>query len=202
MVSTDTGKLLDATRLENAFIRVAEATVLSDGRMRAVYGGKRLFVWTQGEAAAPLPIPFANQMTAAISPDGGFLLVANDLRVAWTCTRGGKCWQGPPVKGIVAILYELPAGREVWTLRSNADEPSPKAPLPEISPDGAYALVGLPSSFQVQRFAVVSMKDGTIVQTMPAPGDHYNFGFARDGDVVWTHDHGVTAIYQTRHDVR
>jgi hypothetical protein len=198
MIDAQRGAVLDSVRVSSAPLANVEATTLRDGRVRAAYGSKQLRVWTQGEQPISLSIPVTRGMSTALSKDGVRLLVTRDLRVESSCTRSGsKCWQGPPVTGDLAMLYDLPSGRMLWTIQSTIDAPGPRAPVPEISPDGEYALIGLPSAFPAPpaRFALISMRNGKIIQTIRAPGDAYTFGFARNGDTVWAHRGGTTAIY-------
>jgi hypothetical protein len=199
IVDAQRGVVLDSVRLTSAPLTNVEATTLPDGRVRAVYGTKEMRAWTQGERPISLSIPVTRGMSTALSKDGMRLLVMRDLRVESSCTRSGsKCWQGPPVSGDLAALYDLPNGRMLWTIQSDIDAPGPRAPIPEISPDGKYALIGLPSAFPTHpaRFAFISMRDGSIIQTIRAPGDEYTFGFAQQSDTVWAHRGGTTVIYR------
>ena len=45
------------------------------------------------------------------------------------------------------------------------------------------------------RIGLLSMTDGAIVQTIPAPAGSYTMGFVRGGRAVWTQGYGVAALY-------
>jgi hypothetical protein len=183
-----------------AFVRDGVATVLPDGRVRALLSVGQWVVWTQGEAPRFLPDPYVAEAhnRLAISADGSRLLVGRLLRTdGGMCERLRGCTSGKPIEGVLAALHDLSDGRMLWSIRAtvtNDDE----FPTPAISPDGRYAIVGLVPTDTAPVIALVAMDDGKIVQTLPAPGGIYTMGFARGGRTVWTHAYGMTALYDLR----
>jgi hypothetical protein len=192
-----------------AYARVsnAAATALPDGRARALLSVGSWVVWTQAESPRVLPDPYPGERHSrmALSPDGSRVLASRLLR-----TDGGGCieprvgcFPGSPVEGVLAALHELETGRVLWTIRATAINDY-EFPMPAISPDGRYALVGLMPERTSVRIALIAMDDGRIVQTVPVPGgiyvtgSHgaYAMGFARGGRTVWTSALGLTALYE------
>lgn len=178
-------------------VRDAAAT-LRDGKVRALVdiGFGEWLAWVQGEPPRVLVNPYAREMhnRMAISPDGNRVLIGRLLRTDGAiCGRIGGCRPGKPVEGILAALHDLNTEAPIWSLRATVTNDY-EFPTPAISPDGRYALVGLVPDTRAL-VALVSMRDGEIVQTIPAPGGPYAIGFAQDGRTVWTHAHGLTALY-------
>lgn len=177
-------------------VRDAAAT-LHRGKVRALLDIGEWLVWTQGEPPRVLANPYAvemhNRMT--IAPDGNRILIGRLLRTnGGMCGRIGGCKPGTPVEGILAALHDLDTGALVWSLRATVTNDH-EFPTPAISPDGRHALIGLVPDGERLLIALVSMQDGTIVQTFPLPGADYTMGFARGGQTVWTHAYGLTALY-------
>jgi hypothetical protein len=94
-------------------------------------------------------------------------------------------------------MHDLATGRLLWSIRATVTADY-KFPTPAISPDARFALVGLVPEDASLRIALVGLEDGSIVQTIPAPGGDYAMGFARAGLSVWTHAHGLTALYDVQ----
>jgi hypothetical protein len=94
-------------------------------------------------------------------------------------------------------MYDIETGHELWAIRATAVRDF-HFPVPAISPDGRMALVGLMPIKEITAIGLVSSQDGRILQRLPAPGASFSTGFVRDGQAVWTHADGVTAIYELR----
>ena len=94
-------------------------------------------------------------------------------------------------------MHAIETGQQLWTIRATAVRDF-QLPQPAISPDGRAALVGLMPAEEIAAIGLVSMQDGKILQTLPAPGASYSMGFVKGGRSVWTHADGVTALYELR----
>jgi hypothetical protein len=178
-------------------VRNAAATVLPDGKVRVLLSVGQWVVWTQGEAPRVLPDPYGGDQLSriALSPDGARVLVGRLLRTeGGMCIRLTGCTPGRPVEGILAALHDLETGRALWSIRATATNDY-EFPTPAISPDGRYALVALMPQGDRPRIGLLSMTDGAIVQTIPAPAGSYTMGFVRGGRAVWTQGYGVAALY-------
>ncbi|HEX8665309.1 MAG TPA: hypothetical protein VF744_14905 [Beijerinckiaceae bacterium] len=179
-------------------VRNAAATTLADGRVRAFLNVGQWLVWTQGEPPRLIADPYSGEQHAriAISPDGTRLLVARLLRTegGW-CDRRRGCAPGKPVEGVLAALHDLADGRALWTIRATVEHDY-EYPTPAIGPDGRFALVGLVPAGAPPEIGLVAMDTGAVVQRLPAPGGPYAMGFAQGGRTVWTHAHGLTALYE------
>ncbi|HXO84891.1 MAG TPA: hypothetical protein VN803_05130 [Gemmatimonadales bacterium] len=191
--------LENRNRAFSPFLRVRDAAAtLHEGKVRALIdiGFDEWLVWTQGGSLRVLANPYGREMhnRMAISPDGARVLVGRFLRTdgGWCSTPGG-CRPGQPVEGVLAALHDIDTGALVWSIRATVTVDL-EFPTPAISPDGHYALVGLVPEDRAL-VALVSMRDGAIVQTIPAPGGAYAMGFAQGGRTVWTYAYGVTALY-------
>jgi hypothetical protein len=192
-------------------VRDAAATTLPDGRVRAFLSVGQWVTWTQGELPRAVPDPYPGEFHSrmALSPDGSSVLVARLFRTSGGyCIEPRGCYPGTPVEGVLAALHDLATGRELWAIRATAVNDH-EFPMPAISPDGRYALIGLmprpPSAEMAQissathaSIALIAMDDGSIVQTFPAPGGDYAMGFVRGGRAVWAHAYGLTALYDLR----
>jgi hypothetical protein len=182
-----------------ALVENAAATTLPDGRVRVLLSAGHWVVWTQGEAPRVVPDhPYAGESHSrmVLSPDGSRVLIGRLLRTdGGICGRIGGCTSGRPAEGVLAALHDLETGREIWTLRATAFADY-EFPSPAISQDGRYAMVGLMPGDVGPLIALISMEDGKIVQTLPAPGGAYAMGFVGGGRTVWTHAYGLTALYE------
>lgn len=220
MIDAKRGMILDTLpfdvfeRLKDAYyianVNNAAATRLRNGKVRALLSAlNQWVVWTQGEPPRILPSPYSDPQERnnkmAISRDGSRLLIAR-LR----CDGGYDEIKEPnlrrryfwppckPVEGVIAALYDLDTGRQLWDVRATVNRLA-SYPNPAISEDGRYALVGLPydgSGPHVQ-IALISMNDGKIVQRFrsPGPGALNSIGFLQGNRGVWVHTDGVTSLY-------
>jgi hypothetical protein len=187
----------------DARVNNAAAATLQDGRLRVLLSVGSWVVWTQGEAPRVLPDLYPGEWHSrmVLSRDGSRVLVGRLLRTeGGMCGRMGGCTPGRPVEGILAALHDLTTGQALWTIRATAVDDY-EFPTPAISQDGRYALVGLMPQRTNPQIALVSMDDGTVVQTFPVPGGiyvtgSYAMGFVRGGRAVWTSALGLTALYE------
>lgn len=170
----------------------AAATVLSDGRIRAVVQFSRWadrppgtpagaepimrpglwLVWTQGEALRVWPAPYPGDRSnpVAFSPDGSKLLVVRPLQpdgVQIQCRipcRGPPPPPPTPVDGYAAELIDIASGRVLWRVPARADQFWRTRAPPVISGDGRYALIQTPPEGDRNSIAVIDMRTGRIVQ--------------------------------------
>ena len=182
------------------------ATTLKDGRIKALLNdGTKWLIWTQGQKAELIPNldkrmfePYysPSKTHIALAPDGSSALVTNSLQPAGTeCGRTGGCTKGTPVEGVLASLHDLGSGAAIWNIRATVED-AQDYPVPAISPDGRYALIGLVPPNYTQGIGLVSMKDGRIVQTIPwRLGLNDTIGFSQAGHMVWFQSGAVTALY-------
>jgi hypothetical protein len=187
----------------SAFIKNAAAARRSDGKVRTLLSVGQWVVWTEGQTPVAITDPYAGDFDSHIvmSPDGSRVLVARFLR-PWEiiCERrpDSDCSKrGPPVEGVIAAMHDLENGRLLWSIRATVSY-SYEVPAPAISPDGRFALIALPPESARPLIALVGLEDGRIVQTIPSPGGYSAMGFVRGGQSVWTHAHGLTALYDVQ----
>ena len=186
-------------------IRNAAAAKLAGGKARTLidvgcWGVGSWIVWTEGKAPVAVANPYPDDRfnRFVMSPDGSRVLVARQPPLFEViCEHRPGC--GPPVnpvEGVIGALYDIKDGHELWAVRATVKHNS-EFPLPAISPDGRFALIGLPPEDH-ELIALVAMADGKIVQKIPLPAAYATMGFANGGQVVWTHAYGVTALYDIR----
>jgi hypothetical protein len=181
---------------------------LPDGRIRVLLITQRSWIiWTQGEA----PHRLANAPIAAVAPptafDGRHILVmrpyeparGDPQEVIIGCRIRGCGPPRDPRMRTWAALYDIDKGEIVWRLRRTSDvNDLPPAP-PAISPDGRYALIGLePEAHGERHSALVSMRDGRILQMIPANYYQHLLGFADGGRLVWLNAESWSAVYRLR----
>jgi hypothetical protein len=186
----------------NAVVRDAAAARLVDGKVRVLLSVGRWVLWTEGHPPVTMADPYAADFGNRIvmSPDGSHVLVGRQLRTAGAmiCERKPDCSAaGHPVEGILAAMHDLDNGRLIWSIRATVTADY-EFPAPAISPDARFALIGLVPEGTRPLIALVALEDGRIVQTIPSPGGNYAMGFARAGLSVWTHSHGLTAVYDVQ----
>ena len=186
----------------HAAIKDAAATRLPDGKVRTLLNVGRWVVWTEGQVPVTITDPYADDVYShshiVMSPDGSRVLVARFFGpMEMICERRPRpdCGtRGPPVEGVLAAMHDLEDGRLLWSIRATVSYRY-EGPAPAISPDGRFALIELPPEGARPLIALVALEDGKIVQTIPAPSGYFGMGFARAGQSVWTHAHGLTALY-------
>ena len=94
-------------------------------------------------------------------------------------------------------MHDITDGHLLWSIPAKVSSDYESA-VPAISPDGRFALIGLPPEGARPLIALIALEDGRIVQTIPSPGGPAAMGFARGGQLVWTHAHGLTALYDVQ----
>jgi hypothetical protein len=221
MIDAKRGAVLDTLpfdvfeRLKDAYyianVNNAAATRLKNGKVRAVLSAlDQWVVWTQGEPPRILPNPYSDPQEGSnkmsISRDGSRLLLARihcdagGVGYDSNLQRGHSSPPCKPVESVIAALYDLDTGRQLWDVRATV----PRLdfyPNPAISEDGRYALVGLPydGPGPHTQIALISMDDGKIVQRFrsPGPGSLNSIGFLQGDRGVWVRSdsEGVTSLY-------
>ncbi len=179
----------------------ASAALLPDSRVRLIaqmsyptnegFGGTEYvwMLWTEGDASALLDDPYpGNRGTLLLSPDGAALLVTSSLTAISFCPADATCAEpARPAEGMVAALHETQSGRRLWEIRGVARTFNP-LPTPAISPDGRYALIGLPAEdWTNAHAALVSMESGRTLAEIPVDVASYHVGFSRGGRQIWIH---------------
>jgi len=172
----------------------AAATLLPDGRIRAVIGfgrwGERLpgagpnsepimhpplwLSWTQGEAPRAWAPPYPDDRFShmALTPDGTKLLVVRPLQpdgIQISCRipcRGPPPPPPTPVTGSIAELLDFSSGRVLWRLHMRVDRFWNQDLISAVSGDGRFALIPLPHDAERKPIALIDMASGRILQTI------------------------------------
>lgn len=187
----------------HAVIKNAAAAKLGDGKVRALLSVGRWIVWTEGQAPVTMTDPYADDFDShmVMSPDGSRVLVARFFGpMEMICERRPRpdCGtRGPPVEGVLAAMHDLENGRLLWSIRATVSY-NYEVAFPAISPDGRFALIELPPEGARPLIALVALEDGKTIQTLPSPGGPFAMGFVRGGQSIWTHAHGLTALYDVQ----
>lgn len=200
--------LRDAYYIAN--LHNAAATRLQNGKVHAVLSAlNQWVVWTQGERPRMLVNPYSAPAEAtnkiAMSRDGSRLLLARlqcdggyeDARQdRGELQRSAIPPRCKPAESVVAALYDLLTGHQLWEIRATVDRVA-SFPNPAISDDGRYALVALPYNGPHSQIALISMVDGRILQTVrsPSQGSVNSIGFVRQSRGMWVHGDNVTVLY-------
>lgn len=175
-------------------LMIAEV-LLQDGRPRVVFqwpSGYSL-VWTQGESPRELTLPklpWGTRITLA--PDGKRLLIAYPLSATGAICEAvddepDPCPPPTEVTGKLAELLDIETGRTIWEARQTAKRFEGYGE-PVISPDGRYALLGVPQNddyrrgswFIYRKIGLISMSDGKLLQSMPSFSTGYSMSFGAD----------------------
>ncbi|WP_316192611.1 MULTISPECIES: hypothetical protein [unclassified Bradyrhizobium] len=113
-----------------ANVNNAAATRLQNGKIRAVLSAlDQWVVWTQGEGPRILPNPYSDREEAnnkmSISRDGSRLLVARlrcdggyDEIEKYNFPRGRFSSSCKPVESVIAALYDVDTGHQIWEVRA------------------------------------------------------------------------------------
>lgn len=190
--------------------RVVDRSHVQD--MKAWMKNKRflpatLLVWTQGEKPAAIPISFDFVAARAeLTPDGGQALVWRPLQPDGVIHI--ECFQDcpplpavTPVNDTIAALVSTETGQTLWKLKATASEAWNSFGGAAISPTGEFALIALPAAKHQQMIALLSMKNGRILQrfSLACNGCYpQSFGFVRNGDQMWIAAYGKIAFYDLK----
>ena len=201
-------------RAHGLMVSGATATVLPDGRIRAIVQFPRWgerpagrdgqsimrpglwLIWTQGEAPRQWTAPYADRFenSLALTPDGSKLLVVRRLQpdgVQIGCRipcRGPPPPPPTPVDGPVAELIDVGSRRVLWRVPARAVQFWRQSAPPAIGADGRYALIEIPPNGDRAPIALIDMRTGRIVQSI-APSHtwsyKHSFGFTAGGRRAW-----------------
>jgi hypothetical protein len=186
----------------------ASGIVLPDGRVAVlleVNAGpdhRALVHWTQGRPPVEMAHPARRDRWThgALLPSGRAFLLTRELKPKGDeviCeVRSPDCRDMPPPtprKGPLLELRSVVNGRVLWTLDATADRFWAGDVL-QIAPEGDVALVSYPPAGSTKRVALVRLRDGVLLTTLPAPGG--DAGFARGGRTVWVSTGGSVSLYR------
>jgi len=212
IVDAARGRVLDAVRIEQilrlagvpagraiyAQIRAAYVALRPDGRVRALLDVQDHWIlWDQGRPPRLLPGLQAASRMGTHGFDGSNLLVMRP-RAGFANACGGyhgPCPRRQPERGVWAELYDVASGRRLWSLYRDFDVRDSYS-TPEISPDGNHALIALEPEESGERVALISMRDGSIVQILNAPSGRFAAGFTRNGSAIWVQSQDRTVSYR------
>ncbi|HEX6740343.1 MAG TPA: hypothetical protein VF079_00920 [Sphingomicrobium sp.] len=176
-------------------LQIASA-VLPDGRPRVVlqWPSGYSLVWTQGSEPREISVPrlpWGARM--ALAPDGRSLLIGYPLSATgaiceYSDDEPDPCPPPTPVTGKLVELVDIETGKTIWETRDTAKRFEGYRE-PVISPDGRYALIGVPQNDGHMRghwliyakIGLISMSDGKIVQTVPSFSEGYSTSFGPNG---------------------
>ena len=226
MVDTAHGKILASFQLNNVpslrarikadslIVGGTTATIMPDGRMRAVVRFSRWvdrhpgsgtsdkpkpgawIIWTQGQ---PPKVWISQGSDAAdkpaiLSPSGSTLLVIRSLQPDGMQISCRIPCPGPPpppptaVSGPVAELIDVASRRTLWRNPAKAKQFWSQNARPAISGDGRYALIDVPPDGDWAPISLIDMRNGRILQTISTSHTWsypHRFGFTSDGRHVW-----------------
>lgn len=170
------------------------------GKLTAVirFRSRDWVVWEQGHLPRAMSLGYEREtLGLALTPAGDRLLVSTFLQPAGViCERSPACPDPRPTSGVVAALHDLRTGRLLWSVPGTAERFT-AYPAPAVSPDGRFAIVGVPASDPFPRAALISLKDGKVLQTFRAPtGSAYTVGFNGRGRGFWMSAGGLVVLYE------
>lgn len=176
------------------------ATILPNGKARAVLNADDWIIWTEGELPRVIINPYPPSRNLhrgmfAMTPEGDAFLVSALLQASgryceWWDTSA--CPIPTPAEGVWSSLHDATTGKTIWQIEGAATQIGANYLAPEISPKGNLALIALPENGTEPNLALVSMADGSILQKFSAA---QNFGFLRDGTALWIERGGLFAIH-------
>lgn len=191
------------------------AAQLPDGRVRALLGfSEGWILWTQGDPVRKGPA-LSDAAAYTLSQDGSTVLLTAPqvpgespgvIRTSCGPPRHPPCQPRQPAKMTLVSLHDAVTGDAIWSIRWKFDRRD-EIPRSAVSPDNRLALVGLvpldiakDEEFSVlyserRTIGVVSLENGQILQTIPAPTGNYAMGFAEGGKIVWVQNVSSIALY-------
>jgi len=156
------------------------ATVrLPDGRPRAVLQWPSGFslVWTHGSRPREITLPKLPFMTnIALAPGGRKLLISYPVQtVVAVCEDETPCPPPRIVTAKYAELVDIETGKTLWE-RTGTSNHFGSGLEPAISPNGRYALAGIPEQ-NGHTIGLISMSDGRVLQTVPSIWSSWTYDF-------------------------
>ncbi|MEG3143381.1 hypothetical protein U1839_01830 [Sphingomonas sp. RT2P30] len=154
--------------------------------------------WEQGKTPHRMPIDVKPWRTPyALSPDGRSVLMMRGLSATGIiCEHNAKCPPPTPSTGVVAELRDIRSGRVIWSVTGTAPTFSNDG-MPAISPNGRYALISMPRSYEGETAALIEMASGKILQKIPSSGAfHSRFGFSSNTRLAWISGYSRLAEYR------
>ena len=200
------GKVLQATPLPNWIGRI-DARIDPHGRIYTIFaplGSDQWFEWHQGSALRAISINLRiGGKFFSITPDLKSVLIVHGLSATgWICENFGgdskPCPPPTPVSGTIADLRDIATGQILWSITGTATYFSDNQ-KPAISPDGRYALVMLPPDKErSETIAVISLRDGRILQLLISGLTGCALGFSEDGQTAWISKSPTIVTYRLR----
>ncbi|HWU71906.1 MAG TPA: hypothetical protein VN137_00375 [Sphingomonas sp.] len=160
----------------------------------------RWVLWEQGKTPRRVPIDVKPWRTPyVLSPDGQSVLMMRGLSATgMICERNPKCPPPEPTSGLIAELRNIRSGKVIWSLTGTAPTFSNDG-MPAISPNGRYALISMPTSYEGETAALIEMASGKILQKIPTSGAFRSkFGFSSDTKIAWISGYSRLAEYRIR----
>jgi hypothetical protein len=160
----------------------------------------RWILWVQGKMPRRVPINVKPWRTPyALSPDGQSVLIMRGLSATGIiCEHNPKCPPPKPSTGVIAELRNIRSGKVIWSVTGTAPTFSNDG-MPAISPNGRYALISMPTSYQGETAALIEMASGKILHKIPSWGAfHSKFGFSSDTKIAWVSGYSRLAEYRIR----
>jgi len=160
--------------------------LMPDGRPRVLlqWPSGYSLLWTQGSSPREIRLPnlpWGASMTLA--PDGKRLLIAYPLSATGaiceeTDGKPDPCPPPRPTTGKLLELIDIETGTTLWEMRDRSEE-FEGYPEPAISPEGRYALIGIPRNHGAN-IALISLENGQILQTMRSLQRDFQATFGAD----------------------
>lgn len=154
--------------------------------------------WMQDSEPREISLPKLSWGTKiSLASDGRRLLLSYPLSASgviceiWTRT---PCPPPTPTTGKLAGLVDIETGKMVWEISDTATQFEGYSE-PAISPDGRYALIGIPHR-KNHNIALVSMTDGRILQTVPSIWSTWSVTFGADSRHFYVSGGAFAASYE------
>lgn len=169
--------------------------LLPDGRPRVLlqWPSGYSLLWTQGSSPREISLPkLPWRARIALTPDGKRLLISHPLSASGAICEEvdgvDPCPPPTPVTGKLAELVDVETGKTIWEIDETAKRFDGYGE-PVVSPDGRYALIGVPQNdgyllgkgLIYKKIALISMDDGQVIQTVPSFSESYSMSFGPDG---------------------